>query len=385
MFDLIIKNGFLIDPFLNIEEEYDIAFQGEKVAKIEKDISVKEGVDIYDASGKIVTPGLIDLHTHLYWGVSHYGINADSSCLLKGVTTAIDAGTSGAENFEGFKKYVIEESETRIIAFLHISSMGLTLPQRIGELIDFRNLDFQKAVDIGRKYSDIICGIKIRLNSNIVGEFGPQALVLAKEASNKLDKPLMVHPGSLPSNLPLSDVLSILGKGDIITHCFPPAYPPDLPTSTVLNSKKYVIPEVFDAIKRGVYFDVGHGRGSFSFETAEKAFEQGYLPTSISTDLHSYSIIHPVYDMATTISKFLNMGLPLRKIIELTTISPASVLGLDSQIGTLKEGYSGDATILYLEKGTFNFWDSINSKRVGSELLKVKDIVKGGKLVSDTS
>jgi dihydroorotase len=380
MFDLIIKNGFLIDPCLNIEEEYDIAFQGEKVAKIEKNIPIKEGVDIYDASGKIVTPGLIDLHTHLYWGVSHYGINADSSCLSQGVTTAIDAGTSGAENFEGFKKYVIDKSETRIIAFLHISSMGLTLPQEIGELIDFRNLDFQKAVDMGSKHSDIIRGIKIRLNSDIVGEFGPQALVLAKEASNKLDKPLMVHPGSLPNNLPLSDVLSVLDKGDIITHCFPPPYPPDLPNSIVLDSKNDVIPEVFDAIKRGVLFDVGHGRGSFSYETAEKAFEQAYLPTSISTDLHSYSIIHPVYDMATTISKFLNMGLPLRKIIELTTISPASILGLDSQIGTLKEGYAGDATILNLEKGTFNFWDSINSKRVGSEFIKVKDIVKGGKL-----
>jgi dihydroorotase len=380
MFDLIIKNGFLIDPCLNIEEEYDIAFQGEKVAKIEKNIPIKEGVEIYDASGKIVTPGLIDLHTHLFWGVSHYGINADSSCLLKGVTTAIDAGTSGAENFDGFKKYVIEKSETRIIAFLHISKMGLTLPQEIGELIDFRNLDFQKAVDMGTKYSDIIYGIKIRLNGDIVGEFGPQALVLAKEASNKVDKPLMVHPGNLPSNLPISDVLSTLGKGDIITHCFPPPYPPDLPYSTVLDSKNNVIPEVFDAIKRGVNFDVGHGRGSFSFETAEKAFEQGYFPTSISTDLHSYSIIHPVYDMATTISKFLNMGLPLRKIIELTTISPASILGLDSQIGTLKEGYAGDATILHLEKGTFNFWDSINSKRVGSEFIKVKDIVKGGKL-----
>jgi dihydroorotase len=385
MFDFIIKNGFLIDPCLNIEEEYDIAFQGDKLAKIEKNIPIKEGVNIYDASGKIVTPGLIDLHTHLYWGVSHFGVNADSSCLSKGVTTAIDAGTSGAENFEGFKKYVIDKSETRIIAFLHISSMGLTLPQGIGELMDFRNLDFQKAVEMASKYSDSIYGIKIRLNGDIVGEYGPQALVLAKEASNKLGKPLMVHPGSLPSNLPLPDVLSVLGKGDIITHCFPPPYPPDLPTSTVLDSKKDVIPEVFDAIKRGVYFDVGHGSGSFSFETAEKAFEQGYLPTSISTDLHSYSIVHPVYDMATTISKILNMGLPLRKIIELTTISPASILGLESQIGTLKEGYAGDATILYQEEGNFNFWDSINSKRVGSEFIQVKDVVKGGKLVTSTS
>jgi dihydroorotase len=385
MYDLIIKNGFLIDPCQNIEEEYDIAFQGEKVAKIEKNIPKKEGVNVYDASGKILTPGLIDLHTHLYWGVSHYGVDADSSCLLKGVSTAVDAGSSGAENFEGFNKYVIKKSRTRIIAFLHISSMGLTLPPRIGELIDFRNLDFQKAVDMGSKYSDIIYGIKIRLNRNIVGEFGPQALVLAKEASNKLGKPLMVHPGSLPRNLPLSDVLSILGKGDIITHCFPPPLPPDIPTPTVLDSKKDVIPEIYDAIKRGVCFDVGHGRGSFSFDTAEKAFEQGYYPTSISTDIHSYSIIYPVYDMATTLSKFLNMGLSLRKIIELTTISPASILGLESQIGTLKEGYAGDATILSLEKGTFNFWDSINIERVGSELLKVLGIVKGGKLVTDTS
>jgi dihydroorotase len=332
LYDFIIKDGFLIDPTLDIEEEFDISFKDGKVAKIEKNISRKEGVEILDASGKIVTPGLIDLHTHLFWGVSHYGVDPDPTCLLKGVSTAIDAGSSGAQNFEGFKKFIIDESKTRILAFLHISSIGLTLPSGFGELMDFRNLDFHKAVEVAKKYSDIICGIKIRLNDNIVGDFGPQALVLAKEAAKKIDKPLMVHPGSLPKNLSLPDVLSNLDKGDIITHCFPPPYPPDLPFPTILDSNDKVIPEVFDAVKRGVIFDVGHGRGSFSFETAEKSINQGFLPTTISTDIHSYSLIHPVYDMTTTMSKFLNIGLSLKKVIELSTISPAAVLGLDTQI-----------------------------------------------------
>lgn len=380
LYDLIIKNGFLIDPALDIEEKNDISFKDGKVAKIEKNIPRKEGVEILDASGKIVTPGLIDLHTHLFWGVSHYGVDPDPTCLLNGVSTAIDAGSSGAQNFEGFKKFIIDKSKTKILAFLHISSIGLT-QKGIGELMDFRNLDFHKAVEIGKKYSDIICGIKIRLNDNIVGDFGPQALILAKEAAKRLDKPLMVHPGSLPKNLSLPDVLSNLEKNDIITHCFPPSYPPELPVPTIFNSKNKVIPEVFDAVKRGVIFDVGHGRGSFSFETAEKSINQGFLPSTISTDIHSYSLIHPVYDMTTTMSKFLNMGLSLKKVIELSTISPAAVLGLDTQIGTLKEGHIGDATIFTRERGTFDFWDSINTKRVGNEVIRPFKVVKGGKLV----
>ena len=179
----------------------------------------------------------------------------------------------------------------------------------------------------------------------------------------------------------LADVLSNLDTGDIVTHCFPPSHPPDIPVPVIWNSKNEVIPEVYDAIKRGVIFDVGHGRGSFSFDTAEKSINQGFLPSTISTDVHSYNLKYPVYDMTTTMSKFLKMGLSLKEVVKLSTISPASVLGLDTQIGTLKEGHIGDAAIITHESGIFDFWDSINIKRVGKEIIRPYKVVKGGKLI----
>lgn len=379
MFDLIIKGGTLIDPYLGVEEVYDVALEGGRVAALEKEIAENEGLEIFDATGCLVAPGLIDLHTHVYWGVSHYGVDADSTCLTKGVTTAIDAGSSGALNFRGFRKYVIEKSKTRILAFLHISSVGLTLP--VGELLDFRNLDFNKAVEIARENSDIIIGIKIRLNDGIVGDLGPQALILAKEAAKRLGVPLMVHPGSLAQNLPMSDVLSILEKGDIVTHCFPPPYPPLQEVPSILNQKGDVIDDAWDAADRGVVFDVGHGRGSFSFDTAEKALKHGFMPTTISTDLHVYNVDHPVYDMPTTLSKFLNMGVPLRKIIEMSTNNPASVVEIKERIGTLQEGAEGDAAILKIERGEFTFWDVLGETRVGQKCIKTVAAFKKGKRV----
>jgi len=381
MYDLLIKGGFIIDPYQGIEGIRDVAFKDGKVAKVEGEIDPKDSVEVLDASGKIVTPGFIDLHTHVYWGVSHFGVEADETCLTKGVTTVIDAGSSGALNFPGFKRFIIKKSMTRIYAFLHISSMGLTTPLGIGELNDFRYLDFDKAVEVAKENRKSILGVKIRLNKDIVGDFGPQALRLAKEAARKIGVPLMVHPGILPENLPLSYILSILEKGDILTHCLPPPYPPLLPHPSILNKKGEVIPEVWSALKRGVIFDVGHGKGSFSFSTAEKALGQGLTPTTISTDLHTYSINYPVIDLPTTLSKFMFLGLSLPKVIELSTAAPASVLGMNGKIGTLKEGAEGDAVVLTVDKGEFVFWDVLDEKRIGREKIKVVNVIKSGKIV----
>jgi dihydroorotase len=381
MFDLIIKNGVLIDPSQNIQEKRDIAFSDGKVESVEPNIPSKDAKEVYDAEGSIVTPGFVDLHTHLFWGVSHYGVKPDETCLPNGVTTAIDAGTAGALNYEGFEEYVIKKSKTKTLAFLHISSIGLSGHPSIGELMDFRYLDYQKAIETSKKHSETICGIKIRVSDNLVGDLGPQAITLAKEAAKELDLPLMVHPGRLPSNLSLADILSILEKGDILTHCFPPSYPPKLMKPSILNEKDELLDEVWEAQKKGVIFDVGHGRGSFSFQTAEKALEQGFLPNAISTDLHSYSLIYPVYDMPTTISKFYNMGIPLNKAIELSTISPARVIRLNEKVGTLKTGATGDAVITQIVKGKHEFYDSIDVKRTWNEVIRTKAVISDGKLV----
>jgi dihydroorotase len=383
MFDLVIKNGVLLDPSQNINEKFDIAFSDGRVESIESEISSKDTQELYDAGGCIITPGFVDLHTHLFWGVSHYGAQPDATCLPKGVTTAVDAGSAGALNYQGFEEYVIKQSQTRILAFLHISSIGLSGHPDIGELMDFRYLDYQRAIKTARKYSNTIYGIKIRLSENLVGELGPQALALAKEAAKEMELPLMVHPGRLPKNLPLVDVLTTLGEGDILTHCLPPPYPPTWTNSSIFNENDELLDEVWDAQERGIIFDVGHGRGSFSFKTAENALEQGFHPNVISTDLHTYSLIHPVYDMPTTISKFYNIGIPLGKAIELSTTSPSRVLGIEGDLGTLKEGAIGDAVIIKVEKGGHDFWDSIDVKRNWEETIKTKAVVHSGKLLNN--
>lgn len=215
----------------------------------------------------------------------------------------------------------------------------------------------------------------------MVGELGPQALTLAKEAAKELDLPLMVHPGRLPLNLQLVDVLAILEKGDIITHCLPPPYPPKLIKPSIFNEKDELLDEVWDAQRKGIVFDVGHGRGSFSFQTAEKALEQGFLPNVISTDLHSYSLVYPVYEMPTTVSKFHNMGVPLNKAIELSTINPSRVLGIDNKVGTLQKGADGDAVVTQLVEGEKEFWDSINVKRTWNKVIKTKAVISDGRLI----
>jgi len=382
-YDLLVKGGFLIDPAQGIEGYRDLALLGGKVALIHEDIDPKSAREVVDASGKIVTPGLIDLHVHVYWGATPWGVDADLTCLAEGVTTAVDAGSSGSLTFSGFRRYIIDASNTRLFAFLHISSIGLT--PRIGELLDLRNLDFNAAVETAKNNKNLILGIKIRLGEEIVGQHGPQVLRLAKEATKSFGAPIMVHPGRLPKNLPITDVLDVVEKGDIITHCFPPAYPPLLEHPSIFDEDCEVLPEVRRAKEKGVIFDVGHGMGSFSWETAKRALAQGFLPTTISSDLHVYSVDGPAFDMPTVMSKLLNLGLPLSKVIELSTFAPASVLGMEDRIGTLKLNANGDIAVFELKEGEFTYWDNSTPLRKTMtirKLLKPVKVIKDGRIVS---
>ncbi|MCD6529683.1 amidohydrolase/deacetylase family metallohydrolase [Candidatus Bathyarchaeota archaeon] len=381
MYDLIIKGGFLIDPYQKIQGYYDVAFERGGISKVEESIDDKDGRKILDAAGKMVVPGLIDLHTHVYWGVSHFGIDADSRCLDRGVTTVVDAGSAGALTFRGFRRFIVEKSRTRIFSFLHIATIGLTTDLPVGELRDLKNLDYEKAVEVGKENRDLIYGIKIRLGEREVGDYAPQALRLAKEAAKELRVPLMVHPG-VHKSFTISDILSVLEHGDIMTHCFAIQHPWPFHQSTILNEKGEVIPEAWDARRRGILFDVGHGVGSFSFSTAEKALRQGFIPDTISTDLHAYNVDYLVFDLPTTLSKFLALGLSLEEVIELSTSTPSSALGLNGKIGTLKPGAEGDAVILEVDEGNFIFRDPLNEERRGTKKLNPVAVVKGGEVAS---
>lgn len=381
MYDLLVKNGMVIDPYQGIEEKMDVAVSKGKVVAVEKTLKSVAAKKVVNASGKIVTPGLIDLHTHVYWGSIPLGIDPDVQCLSKGTTTVLDAGSAGCCNFLGFRRFIIEKCRTRVIPLLHISSIGLIRPP---ELENLKNLDYDGAVETAKTNNDLIKGFKIRFASppkNHIGRNGPHAMRLIHEAAEDVGGLIMVHPKSMSPDCQLEDILKLLRKGDIITHCYSPANPPYIPHAEILDENGRVIEAVKKAAERGVVFDIGHGAGSFSFDTAKKALADGFQPTTISTDLHSESL-QTAIDLPTTMSKFLALSLPLSKVVEMTTSKPAEILGLESQLGTLKPGAEADIAIFDLIDGTFTFYDVRKKSLVGHELLKPYTVVKGGEIIS---
>ena len=263
-----------------------IGVRGGRIAVVAE--AVSEGATTpLDVGGKVVTPGLIDLPVHVWWGVAHLGIEADPHCVRRGATTGYDAGSAGADTFPGFKKYVIDVSATRIKAFLHIASQG-QLNNEIGELTDLRYADVDKAAAMCERYKEDIVGVKIRMTRNLVGDNGREGLKRARAVCEATGLPLMLHPNASPLNL--ADMLGQMQAGDIMTHCFHSS------DTGVLDEAGKVRPEAGAASERGGRFDVGHGAGSFSFQVAETAMRQGLRPGTISSDLHHYNLHGPVYD-----------------------------------------------------------------------------------------
>lgn len=373
MYDLLVKGGIVVDPAQGLHARRDLAISHGVIESLDKDIPSDTARETLDAAGHLVTPGLIDLHVHVYPGVSHYGIDADTHSLAHGVTTVVDAGSSGADTFDGFRRYVVNVSDTRIYAFLNISTMGMISPQ-VGELEDLRFADVEKAVEVIERNRDVIQGVKVRMSRSIVGMNGMQPLLLAKRAAEAVKMPMMVHIGSTP--MPLTEILAELRGGDILTHCFHGS------EQGILDDHGHVLDAVRDAVTKGVNLDVGHGRGSFSFDVAAKALDQGVAPHTISSDLHHYNVFGPVHSLATTLSKFLYLGLSLDDAFAKATSTPAKLLGIAKELGTLRQGSLADVAIFDLQEGMFSFMDAVGKVVVGNRLLKPAAVVKGGRLYS---
>lgn len=371
MHDLVIKNGTLIDPAQGIHTKQDVAFANGVVAEVGSNLSAHDKIDATDC---IVTPGLIDIHVHVFPGISHFGIEPDPTCLARGATTVVDAGSAGADTFPGFRKYVIDVSETRIFAQLNISSQGM-LTREIGEfeIPDYANVD--KACQMINQHRDMIIGVKVRLTKNsIVSEAsGMLPLYRAREAADAAGLPIMVHPQDAWCGS-LDDILHVMKKGDILTHCFH-GHP-----CGILNGDGKVRQSVLEAVERGVIFDVGHGAGSFSWPVVEQALSQGMLPQTISSDLHIYNVNGPVHDLAHVVSKFLHLGLSLDEVLAKVTSMPAQIVLMQDQIGTLKKGAWGDAVIFDLQEGDFQLVDSHGEVRTGHQKLVPVAVIKGGRV-----
>lgn len=373
-YDLLIRGGRLVDPSQGLSGETSVAIRQGKVARIAANIAESEASRVFDARGMIVTPGLVDVHVHVYDGVAPLGIPADPNCIAKGATTVVDAGSSGAHTFPGLRQYVIRAVETRVFALLNISVIGqstLSPDNPFGELLDLRYANPKLAIRTIEQNRDVILGVKIRLTRNIAGEHDLQALALAREAADAVNLPLMVHIGGAYS--PLPKILAMLRKGDLVTHTFHGR------EGGILDERGRVLSDVRKAVENGVLLDVGHGAGSFSFGVAEKAFSQGVLPGTISSDVHQYNVNGPVYDLATTLSKFMHMGMSLEDVVRRATSNPARALAFPSGTGSLKEASTADAAVFELREAPWQMVDSLGEKRPGKYRLRPVATFKAGR------
>ncbi len=369
--DIVIRGGYVIDPSQDLEGTMDVEVARGRVRRVAPHIE-PEGRQTLNARGKIVTPGLVDLHCHFYEGVTHYGVNLDAAMLSRGVTTAVDTGSAGAQTYPSFQEWFLEKARPTVRAYLNISEGGLLI-DGLGENIDMRALRVDRAVACYQKNRKYLIGMKVRLSDNVVERSGSKPLDAALEAAEYLKVPLMVHVGNTPSSLP--SILKRLRPGDVLTHAFHGR------RENILDKSGRVRRAVWEARDSGVLLDVAHGRLSFSFEIMERAMAQGLMPGNLSTDLHTHCINGPVYDFPSLMSKFLALGFPLKEVVRLSTQTAAEWIGLKGKVGTLKKGARGDVAVFRMKEGRFFFEDSMGARRKGDRMLEATHVVLGGRLL----
>ena len=380
--DLILKGGHVIDPANHIDTHMDVAIRGSNITRVAADIPVSDADLVVDVTGYIVTPGILDIHSHVYPFVptndAYVGtVNADAHMFASGVTTTVDAGTVGWRDFPDFKMQYIDKSLVRILAFLNIADQGMV---NCAAEQNTNTMQPKIVAAVAETYPDIIVGIKTAHYWTKLPwdtEHPPWASVeRAVEAGELCDKPVMVDFWPRPPERSYPDlILEKLRPGDIHTHVFAQQFP-------IINSNGKVYDYMFAARERGVIFDLGHGAGSFWFRNAVPALADGFPPDSISTDLHMGNINGPVVSMLTTMSKYLSMGMPLQEVISRSTVTPAHEIG-HLELGTLSIGSEADVAVFELREGMFGFTDCGRAKIIGSQKLECAMTLRAGKIVYD--
>jgi dihydroorotase len=370
-YNLVLHNGHVIDPSQSINQVTSVAVQDGRIAALHA--SPGSGLIELDLRGKYVCPGLIDLHGH-WWEGSSWGIDPDI-CLNNGVTTAVDAGTTGFINFPVFRRTQVSTATVRVLAFVNISAIGIPTTL-VGELEDIRfarPLETSRVVEANR---DICLGVKLREGS-MTGSHGIEALDKAIEAAESSGLPLMVH---ITKGAETCHILRKLRQGDIVTHCFQ-----GRGDGILAQGDTRLLPEVVEARRRGVLFDVGHGAGAFRWDVARRAFEYSFYPDTISTDLHRFSIARWAFDMPSVMSKFLHIGMSLDDVILKSTWAPARAIGRGDDLGTLKPGAVADMFVFELEEGSFPLEDTHLRTEFASRRIKPILTIKGGRTVEPGS
>ena len=372
MYDLLIRGGTVIDPSQSIHALNDVAVEAGKIARVAPGIPVEEAARVIDVPGKLVTPGLIDLHTHVYDGVNGNGVRADLGGVNAGVTTMIDAGSAGCDTFGGFPKHIIPNSETEIICFLHICRTGLaTTP----DIFSPSSIDLDNTIRVVSENRDVITGIKARMVSPALEIMGMETPRLAKRAAKEAGVKLMVHIGDTEKRYDpnvVRELLPILEEGDIVTHLFT-ANP-----GGVLDEKGELVPEAKEAKDRGVWLDTAHGRSNFSFDVGQRVLDQDLVPHCISTDLTLPGRIRTVHSMTEMMTRFLAMEFTMDQVVAMSTINPANAIGEGHRLGTLEVGRQADISVLGIEEGDWVVHDVVGgSKKTEKAVVPVLTVKKG--------
>jgi dihydroorotase len=373
-YDLLISGGEVLDPAAGLCGAMDIAIAGGKIAAVAPSLSRADARRTISAKGRLVIPGLVDIHAHVFVNAHDMGAHTDGFCQASGVTTLCDAGSAGSANFAGLRAVIDRSVHTRLRAFVNLSAIGITATTRGGELHHFPYADPEGCARTIRENPDLAIGVKLRYGPGLVWEYTTAPVKLAREVAASVGVPLMIHITDSP--IPLPEILAEMAPGDIITHCYH-----GRAHGIMGQEKQFVLNEVVEAQRYGIIFDCAHGRNHFSFPMIEKALDQGFLPDTISTDLTFTSATKgPVWDLTTTMSKLLHFGLPLDEVIARTTAAPAKILGYEGTVGTLRPGANADIALLELRDGRFDLTDSDGNTVTAKRRLIAQTTLKEGRV-----
>ncbi|MGY3491495.1 amidohydrolase family protein [Bradyrhizobium sp. USDA 4502] len=378
-FDLVIKNGDVIDPSQSLRGKRDIGIRWGIIEAIEDEIPAARAARTIDASGKLVMPGLVDLHCHVYPYGSAIGIPADELVQFQGTTTVVSAGDAGVNNLAALRRFIVAQSRARIYAFVHIANNGLSAFP-VAELYNIDNAQVEACAMALAENPDFLIGVKVRMSENVIFKHGLEPLKRGIQACEMCGWParMMVHIGGVETRELMSDILDLLRPGDILTHAYSGAPNMSGAFTNIVQEGK-LLQAALAAKQRGVLFDVGHGGGSFDFTVAEVAIPAGCAPDTISSDIHVFSGNSPgIPFLPNVMSKFLAMGSSLDQVVAMATSAPARIINRTPKVGTLQRGAPGDVAIMDLVEGPVSFVDTRNNKRDGNLLLRpVQTVVNG--------
>jgi len=372
-YDLLIRGGHVVDPSQGLDGRVDIAIRGGRIIQVAREIPQVPSGRVIDATGWVVTPGLVDCHMHAYWGGTEEGLDVDAVCLPKGVTTVLDGGSAGSFSFHGLQRWIIEGSRSRVLAYVNLSRIGLTAAGLVPELFPEQLVDAEGCLRVLREHPGSAVGVKIRTSWDATG--GPAAAVLqiARRVADESGTRVMLHIGNSVETLP--EILSYLKPGDVVTHCYTPL------EHGILDGNGRLLPQVREATEAGIAFDCAHGRRHFSLDVARRAMDQGLPPTTISSDLATVSLNGPSFDLLTTMNKFLALGMSLAQVVERVTSAPAALLRRMEQFGTLRPGSEADVALLGWEEGDFPLVDSKGETLHAQRRLRAVATVRAGEMV----